>query len=70
MAFSLIKRALIYFILILWMLSYCQACKPFAEEFEKLLRAFTMSDLNKSGLKDVMEWLMLHAPRLLGDHIA
>ena len=41
MAFSLIKRALIYFVLILCMLSYCQAWRPFAEEFDKLLRALT-----------------------------
>ena len=39
-------------------------------EFDKLLTALTASDLNKSGLEDVVEWLMLRAPRLLGGHIA
>jgi len=39
-------------------------------EFEKLLRPLTASDLSKLGVEDVMEWLMLSAPRLLGGHIA
>ena len=46
MAFSLVNRALIYFILILCMFSHCQACEPHAEEFDKLLRALSMYDLN------------------------
>jgi len=45
MAFTFIKRALIYFALILCMLSYYQAWRPFAEEVDKLLRALLMSDL-------------------------
>jgi len=55
MAFSFIKRALIYFALILCMLSYCQAWRPFVEEFDKLLRALSMSvsDLNSRGLSDL-----------------
>jgi len=44
--------------------------KPHTMEFDKLLRALTIFDLNKLGLEDVMEWLMLRAPRLLGGHIA
>ena len=48
--FSLIKRALIYFILILCMLSYFQACEPHAVAFDKLLRALSMSDLNSRVL--------------------
>ena len=50
MAFSFIKRALIYFILILCMLSYFQACEPHAVAFDKLLRALSMSDLNSRVL--------------------
>ena len=46
MAFPLIKGALIFFALILCMLSYCHACEPHAVEFDKLLRALTASDLN------------------------
>jgi len=38
-SFALIKRALNFFTLILCMLSYCQAWQPYAEEFDKLLRA-------------------------------
>ena len=64
MALSLIKRALIFFALILCMLSYCQACEPHAVEFDKLLRALTASGLNELGLEDVMEWLMLHVPQI------
>jgi len=46
MALSLIKRVLIFFVLILCMLSYYQACEPHAVEFHKLLRALTASTLN------------------------
>jgi len=46
MAFSLIKRALTFFALILCMLSYYQAWKPYVEEFDKLLRALTASALH------------------------
>jgi len=46
MAFTLIKRALTFFALILCMLSYCHACEPLAVEFNKLLRALTMSSLD------------------------
>ena len=49
--FCLIKRALTFFALILCMLSYCQACKPYAKEFDKLLRALKAVELNKLGLK-------------------
>jgi len=44
LAFTLIKRALIFLTLILCMLSYCQTWKPFAEEFNKLLCALTTSE--------------------------
>jgi len=43
MAFTLIKRALVLFTFILCMLSYYQAWRPFAEQFDKLLRALTAS---------------------------
>ena len=49
--FSLIKRALIFFALILCMLFYYQVWKPYAEEFGKLLRALTMSALDSQVLK-------------------
>ena len=62
MAFTLIKRALMFYALILCMFSYCQAYEPHAAVFDKLMRALTASDLNKSGLEDVMEWLMLGVP--------
>ena len=53
MAFALIKRALSFFALILCMLSYCQAWKPYAEEFEKLLlRVLTVYALNSWVLKE------------------
>ena len=51
MAYSLIKRALIYFILILCMLSYFQACEPHVVAFDKLLHALTTSDLSSRVLK-------------------
>jgi len=44
MAFSLIKRALIFFALILCMIFYCQACEPHAKESDKLLSALTASE--------------------------
>jgi len=43
MTFALIKRALTYFTLILCVLSHSQAWKLYSEEFDKLLRALTMS---------------------------
>jgi len=51
MAFDLLKRALIYFVFILCMLSYLQACEPHAVAFDKLLRALTMSSLSSRVLK-------------------
>jgi len=50
MAFTLIKRALTFFALILCMLSFCHACEPHAVEFNKLLRALTMSALDSRVL--------------------
>jgi len=50
MVSTLLKRALAFFALILCMLSYCQAWKPFAEEFDKLLRALTASVLDSRVL--------------------
>ena len=39
MVFIFIKRGLIYFVFILCMLSYLQACEPHVMAFDKLLRA-------------------------------
>jgi len=50
MAFTLIKRALTFFALILCMLSYYKAWKPYTEEFDKILRALTASALNSRVL--------------------
>ena len=50
MAFTLIKRALVFFVLFLCMLSYCHVCESHAKEFGKLLRALTTSDLNSRVL--------------------
>jgi len=50
MAFTLIKRALTFYTLILCMLSYCQAWKPFAEEFDNVMRALMVSTLNSRVL--------------------
>jgi len=44
MAFSLMKRTLIFFTLILYRLSYCHACEPHAATFDKLQRALTASN--------------------------
>ena len=63
-------RGLILFFVLSFMFSHSHACEPHAVEFDKFLRALMASDLNKLGLEDVMEWLMLHAPQLLGGHIA
>jgi len=49
-ACTLIKRALTFIALILCMLSYCHACEPHAVEFDKLLRALTMSALDSQVL--------------------
>jgi len=51
MTFDLLKRALIFFSLILCMLSYLQACEPHAVAFDKLLRALTASDLRSQVVK-------------------
>jgi len=51
MAFSLMKRALTFFVLILCMLSYGQAWKPFAEDFDKLLRVLIASEWRERVLK-------------------
>jgi len=51
MHFSLIKRALIFFTLILCMLSYCHTCEPHTVEFDKLLRALMEYDLNSRVMK-------------------
>ena len=45
MAFTLIKRALIFFVMLFSVLSYHNACEPHAVEFDKFLHALTMSDL-------------------------
>ena len=45
MAFTLLKRALTFFAVIMFMLFYCNAWKLYIEEFDKLLRSLTMSDL-------------------------
>ena len=50
-AFDLLKRALIFFSLILCMLSFLQACEPHAVAFNKLMRALTMSDLRSRIVK-------------------
>jgi len=63
---ALTLRGLILFFVLILMFSHIHACEPHAVDFDKLLRALTASDLNKLGLEDVMEWLMLCAPRLLG----
>jgi len=67
---ALTLRGLILFFVLIFIFSHSHACEPHAAAFNELLRALTASDLNKLGLKDVMEWLMLHAPQLLGGHIA
>ena len=51
MAFDLLKRALIFFSLILCMLSYLHACEPHAVAFDKLLRALTTSNLRSRVVK-------------------
>jgi len=45
MAFGLLKRALTFFVIFIFMLSYSQACEPYAMVFDKLLRAMIVSDL-------------------------
>jgi len=40
-AFALIKRALIFFALVLYMLSYYESWKPYVEEFDKLFLPLT-----------------------------
>jgi len=51
MAFDLLKRALIFFVIFIFMLSYSQACEPHAAVFDKLLRALTMFNLIRQVLK-------------------
>jgi len=51
MAFGLSKRALACFIISIFMLSYSQAYEPHAAVFNKLLLAFTTSDLAGHVLK-------------------
>jgi len=70
MAFALLTRALIFLVMFILVLSHDHACEPHVVAFDKLLRALTASDLNKLHHEDVMKWLMLHALRLLGGHIA
>jgi len=45
MAFGLLKRALAFFVMLIFMLSYSQACESYAAMFDKLLWVLTMSDL-------------------------
>ena len=42
---ALLKRALTFFAVIIFMLSYCHTWKLSAEEFDKLLHSLTLSDL-------------------------
>ena len=50
-AFDFLKGALIYFVFILCMLSYLQACEPHVVVFNKLKQALTMSSLSSRVLK-------------------
>ena len=47
---ALTLRGLILFFMLSCMFSHYQAWRPFAEEFDKLLRALSMSDLNSRVL--------------------
>ena len=49
--FAVMKRALTFFVVTIFMLSYFYAWKLYAKEFDKLLRALTMSDLMREVLK-------------------
>jgi len=51
MAFSLLKRALTFFVMFIFMLSYSRACEPHAAVFDKLLQALTASNLMSQVLK-------------------
>ena len=51
MAVSLIKGALIFFALILFMLSHYHACEPHDSALDKLLRALTASNLDSRIVK-------------------
>jgi len=44
LAFTLLKRALTSLSVIIYVLSYSEVWKPFAEEFDKLLRALIASE--------------------------
>ena len=72
LAFTLIKRALTFFTLILCMLSCCQAWKPFAKEFDNLLRAVTTSCIARSwicdGVADAPYASVSKRPYSLGAH--
>jgi len=48
---NLLKRALPFFVMFIFMLSYSQACEPNATVFDKLLRALTTFDLMSQVLK-------------------
>ena len=65
MALPLLKIALTFFAVIIFMLFYCHTWKLYAEEFDKLLHALTMSSKG-SSLDIVMEWLILHLAYLHG----
>jgi len=67
---ALTLRGLILFFVLILLFYHHHACEPHAVAFDKFLRALMTFNLNKSGLEDVMEWLMLCVPRLLGGHIA
>jgi len=51
MTLALLKRALTFLDVIIFVLSYCHAWKLYAEEFDKLLHALTMSNLMCQVLK-------------------
>ena len=57
---ALTLRGLILFFVLIFIFSHGHACERHVVEFDKLLRALTLPDLNKPGLEDVIEWLMLH----------
>jgi len=51
MAFGLLKRALTSFVMLIFILSYSQACEPNALVSDKLLQALIMYDLVSQVLK-------------------
>jgi len=71
MAFSFIKRALTFFVMLLSVLSYQHACEPYAVAFDKLLRALSMSNLISrvltcDGVVDAPGALIFRRPYSLG----